>query len=236
MSRVGAVGEGLRGADVVVDALLGTGRSGEPRGAVAEAIGAIGRAGRPVVAVDVPSGVDASTGEAAAVAVTADVTVTFHAAKLGHVILPGLAHAGDLVVVPIGIPAGAGPEPPAVLAGAARDRGTAGAPGARIEVRRRQRARGRRLAWHDRRDRALLAGRAARRRRDRGRGRAGIAAAGRGGSREWRPMTLACAEADGGLDEPAADVLLERAARAGVVALGPAAGVRRARRRWSGAW
>ena len=48
----------------------------------------------PVLALDVPSGVDASTGEVAAVAVTADVTVTFHAAKIGHVVLPGLAHAG----------------------------------------------------------------------------------------------------------------------------------------------
>src|SRR5947199_257298 len=98
----------------------GGGRRGRrARGAGAEAIGALGRAGVPVVAVDVPSGVDASTGEAATVAVQADVTVTFHAPKLGHVVLPGLAHAGELVVVPIGITAGAGPEPPALLAGAA---------------------------------------------------------------------------------------------------------------------
>ena len=223
VSRVGAVGEGLRGAEVVIDALLGTGRSGEPRGAVAEAIGAIGRAGVPVVAVDVPSGVDASTGEAASVAVTADVTVTFHAPKLGHVILPGLAHAGDLVVMPIGIPAGTGPEPPAVLAGAATVAAVPRRPshGSKYDA-------GSVLVVGGSRGMTgaiALCSRAALR------AGAGIVVAAVPASEQpivaglvLEPMTLACADADGGLAEAAADLILERAARAGAVALGPGCG------------
>ena len=75
----------LEGAAVIVDALLGTGFEGEPHGVVAEAIDAINAAGAPVVSVDVPSGVDASTGVVRGRAVCAAVTVTFHAAKPGVV-------------------------------------------------------------------------------------------------------------------------------------------------------
>ncbi len=181
VSRVGAVGDGLRGADVVVDALLGTGRTGEPRGAVAEAIRAIGDAGVPVVAVDVPSGVDASTGEVAAVAVSADVTVTFHAPKLGHVVLPGLAHAGRLVVVPIGIPAVTGVPAPAVLVGPATVASLAGRPsfGSKYDA-------GNVLAIGGSRGMTgaivlCAPGGSARRRRPRGDGGAGVGAAGRRG-------------------------------------------------------
>jgi ADP-dependent NAD(P)H-hydrate dehydratase / NAD(P)H-hydrate epimerase len=91
---------------VIVDALLGTGFSGEARGEVAEAIAQINRAHAPAVAVDVPSGVDASSGEVRGEAVRAAVTVTFHAAKPGLWIRPGKAHAGELRVVDIGIPRG----------------------------------------------------------------------------------------------------------------------------------
>jgi NAD(P)H-hydrate epimerase len=92
---------------LVVDALLGTGSAGEPRGEVARAIAALQGAAAPVLSVDVPSGVDASTGEVAAVAVRATATVTFHAAKPGLWINPGKAHAGAVEVVDIGIPRGA---------------------------------------------------------------------------------------------------------------------------------
>jgi hydroxyethylthiazole kinase-like uncharacterized protein yjeF len=102
-----ADGDALAGATVVVDALLGTGFQGEPRGAVAEAIHAIGHAGAPVVSVDVPSGVDASTGAVAGSAVRASLTVTFHAAKPGLWIHPGKAHAGEVQTLGIGIPRGA---------------------------------------------------------------------------------------------------------------------------------
>jgi hydroxyethylthiazole kinase-like uncharacterized protein yjeF len=97
----------LTGAAVIVDALLGTGFQGEPRGAVAEAIAAIGRADAPVVSVDVPSGVDASTGVVLGVAVRASVTVTFHADKPGLWIHPGKAHVGEVQTLDIGIPRGA---------------------------------------------------------------------------------------------------------------------------------
>jgi len=90
-------------ASALVDALLGTGFAGEPRGVMAEAIAAVVEAGAPVVAVDVPSGVDASTGVVAAAAVRASVTVTFHAAKPGLWIAPGKAHAGEVEVIDIGI-------------------------------------------------------------------------------------------------------------------------------------
>ncbi len=100
--------EALDGADVIVDALLGTGFTGEPRGAVRDAIAAIAACGLPVVAADVPSGVDASTGEVAGAAVTALATATFHAAKPGLWINPGKGRAGSVRVVDIGIPARAG--------------------------------------------------------------------------------------------------------------------------------
>lgn len=90
-------------ADVIVDALFGTGFQGEPRAEAAATIERINAAGAPVVAVDVPSGVDASTGEIAADAVRATLTVTFHGRKLGLAVAPGLFHAGDVVVADIGL-------------------------------------------------------------------------------------------------------------------------------------
>jgi NAD(P)H-hydrate epimerase len=98
----------LAGAAAIVDAILGTGFSGEPRDPALAAIRAINEgAGDAVVfACDVPSGVDASTGEIAGDAVRADVTVTFHAAKPGLWISPGKAHAGEVRVIDIGIPEG----------------------------------------------------------------------------------------------------------------------------------
>ncbi len=115
----------LEGAAAVVDAILGTGFSGEPRDPARAAIAAINeRAGHAVVvACDVPSGVDASTGEIAGDAVRADATATFHAAKPGLWIAPGKTRAGDVTVIDIGIPEGPPIEPsvglitPAVLDG-----------------------------------------------------------------------------------------------------------------------
>jgi NAD(P)H-hydrate epimerase len=93
-------------ASVIVDALLGTGFAGEPHGAVGEAIRLVNAASGAVVAVDVPSGVDASTGVSGE-AVHADVTVTFHASKPGLWIMPGKRHAGEVRAIDIGIPRGA---------------------------------------------------------------------------------------------------------------------------------
>ncbi|MGN6256231.1 MAG: NAD(P)H-hydrate dehydratase [Solirubrobacterales bacterium] len=97
----------LTGSGAVVDAIFGTGFEGAPREPAAGAIEAINVCGAPVVACDIASGVDASTGEVAGEAVEADVTVSFHAAKLGQRIAPGKWHTGELRVAPIGIPAGA---------------------------------------------------------------------------------------------------------------------------------
>ena len=68
-----------------------------------------------MVAADIASGVDASTGEVEGVAVEANVTVSFHAAKIGHWVAPGKWHTGELRVAEIGIPDGAPAEPPAGL-------------------------------------------------------------------------------------------------------------------------
>lgn len=98
-----AAGE-LADAAVIVDAILGTGFSGDPREPARSAIEAINAQAALVIACDVPSGVDASTGEVVGVAVRAAATATFHAAKPGLWIAPGKAHAGDVVVIDIGIP------------------------------------------------------------------------------------------------------------------------------------
>jgi ADP-dependent NAD(P)H-hydrate dehydratase / NAD(P)H-hydrate epimerase len=107
----------LDGAAGIVDAILGTGFSGEPREPASGAIEAINAAAAAqhaaVFACDVPSGVDASTGEAAGAAVSADLTATFHAGKPGLWISPGKAHAGEVVLTDIGIPRG-GPADPEV--------------------------------------------------------------------------------------------------------------------------
>jgi hydroxyethylthiazole kinase-like uncharacterized protein yjeF len=118
-------GELLAGHAAIVDALLGTGFAGEPRGAVAAAIDAINAARAPVVSVDVPSGVDASTGVLVAAAVQATLTVTFHAAKPGLWIHPGKARAGEVRVIDIGIPRGA---PVAAAIGLLRSSVLAGLP------------------------------------------------------------------------------------------------------------
>jgi hydroxyethylthiazole kinase-like uncharacterized protein yjeF len=89
--------------DVIVDALLGIGLTDAPREDAARMIALMNASGRPVVAVDVPSGVNASTGEVVGAAVKAAATVTFGAPKVGLAIAPGLFHAGSVQVAPIGL-------------------------------------------------------------------------------------------------------------------------------------
>jgi ADP-dependent NAD(P)H-hydrate dehydratase / NAD(P)H-hydrate epimerase len=94
----------VEGAEVVIDALFGTGFRGEPRPDAAQRIEAINRSDRgKVVSVDVPSGVDASTGEIAGDAVQATYTVTFHGRKVGLEVAPGRFHAGAVSVADIGL-------------------------------------------------------------------------------------------------------------------------------------
>jgi hydroxyethylthiazole kinase-like uncharacterized protein yjeF len=102
-----AARDALERAEAIVDALLGTGFSGVPHGVVGEAIKAVNAAPGQVLSVDVPSGVDASTGIVAGVAVRARVTVSFHAGKPGLWIHPGKGCAGDVYAIEIGIPRGA---------------------------------------------------------------------------------------------------------------------------------
>ncbi len=111
----GDVVAALSGSGAIVDAIFGTGFSGAPRDPATAAITAINGAGAPVVAADIASGVDASSGEVEGIAVEASVTVTFHAPKLGHLVAPGKRHTGALEVAPIGIPDGAPMQPPAGL-------------------------------------------------------------------------------------------------------------------------
>jgi NAD(P)H-hydrate epimerase len=107
----------LEGSGAIVDAILGTGFSGSPRAPLDSAIEAINAAGAQVVAVDVPSGVDASTGEVEGACVRADVTVTFQASKPGLWIAPGKEHVGRVEVVDIGIPPDGEGRPPVPIAG-----------------------------------------------------------------------------------------------------------------------
>jgi hydroxyethylthiazole kinase-like uncharacterized protein yjeF len=97
------VGAELPEADVVVDAIFGTGFHGEPREAAARSIAAIRSAGVPVVAVDVPSGVNASTGEVSGLCVDAAATITFHGEKVGLAIAPGSLQAGQVEIADIGL-------------------------------------------------------------------------------------------------------------------------------------
>lgn len=98
------------GADVVIDALLGVGARGALRPGLAAVAGVVNdlrqESGPLVVAVDMPTGIDADSGEVAGAAITADVTVTFGAVKTGLLRFPAANHVGRLVPWPIGLPAG----------------------------------------------------------------------------------------------------------------------------------
>jgi ADP-dependent NAD(P)H-hydrate dehydratase / NAD(P)H-hydrate epimerase len=97
----------LDASALILDAVLGTGFQGLAHGAAAEAIDAMERAQAPVLSVDAPSGVDASTGAVEGPAVHASLTVTLHAPKPGLWIAPGKQHTGELRTLDIGIPRGA---------------------------------------------------------------------------------------------------------------------------------
>jgi len=91
-------------ADVVVDAVFGTGFGGAAEGDAAQVIELINQMPGAVVSVDIASGVDATTGAVRGPAVFADLTVALHAAKVGHFVTPGGVFSGEVIVAPIGIP------------------------------------------------------------------------------------------------------------------------------------
>ena len=94
----------LARADVIIDGILGTGARGAPHEPVANLIRAVNASQRPVVAVDLPSGADATSGRVEGEAVQANLTVTFGAAKVGLLLHPARRYCGRLIVVEIGFP------------------------------------------------------------------------------------------------------------------------------------
>ncbi len=97
-------GEAIRRSCVVVDGIFGTGLSSPVKGFYSEVIGFMNGLGRPVVSIDIPSGVDASTGAVLGCAVRATVTATMAMPKIGLYQFPGREHAGRVEVVDIGVP------------------------------------------------------------------------------------------------------------------------------------
>lgn len=91
-------------AQLLVDALFGTGLARPLAGAAAALVGRANAAAAPILAVDMPSGIDADSGEVLGVAIAAARTVTFHTAKPGHYLLPGRLHSGAVQVADIGLP------------------------------------------------------------------------------------------------------------------------------------
>src|SRR5207245_411749 len=94
----------LSRAHLIVDALLGTGSRGAAEGGISRAIELINTSGRPVVALDIPSGLSANTGAHAGAVIKATMTLTFAGLKRGLVTAPGAELAGRVSVIPIGVP------------------------------------------------------------------------------------------------------------------------------------
>ncbi len=96
----------LAGAELVVDGIFGIGLVRPLDGVLKAIVEALNGLGRPVVAIDIPSGIETDTGAVLGAAVRADLTVTFFRRKAAHLLLPGRDHAGDVVTADLGVPEG----------------------------------------------------------------------------------------------------------------------------------
>jgi hydroxyethylthiazole kinase-like uncharacterized protein yjeF len=90
--------------DILVDGIFGTGLDAEVRGYYREVIDHLNMLQKPIVAIDIPSGLDADTGKPLGAAIRASLTITFGLPKIGHLIPPGLDYVGEVKVIDIGIP------------------------------------------------------------------------------------------------------------------------------------
>ncbi|MDD4178935.1 MAG: NAD(P)H-hydrate epimerase [Candidatus Margulisbacteria bacterium] len=95
--------QGIERSSLIIDAIFGIGLNSPVRGIYFDAINKLNNSGVPIVAVDVPSGLDANTGKVLGAAVRAKVTVTFVAAKKGFFRTAGLKHCGKIIVRDIGV-------------------------------------------------------------------------------------------------------------------------------------
>ena len=102
--------DSLAGAELIVDAIFGTGLSRRPEGVAAELIEAINSSGVPVVSVDIPSGLSGDRAAPEGAVVEADLTVTFHRLRPAHLLQPARQFCGEIVCADIGIPDHAPPE------------------------------------------------------------------------------------------------------------------------------
>ncbi len=94
----------INNSGLIIDALLGTGLKGEVRGRATDIIELANKSESPTVAVDIPSGINATTGEVLGSAIEADMTVTMQEAKLGHELYPGRRYCGELVITDLNFP------------------------------------------------------------------------------------------------------------------------------------
>ena len=94
----------IKESDLIIDAMLGTGLSSEVRGGYKDVIEMINRSGKPTIAVDIPTGINADTGEIMGIGIKASATVTFALPKRAHFLFPGPEYTGKLHVVDISIP------------------------------------------------------------------------------------------------------------------------------------